>query len=210
LCTVRVRRATSLCFFFQAEDGIRDRNVTGVQTCALPILRAARARARPGVPHRDCGGVRGRPSGGRLARVRAALAGPGRGRRRNPFWRDQRGVGRDQALEDRGQAAAGGQRDPASGLDVLRGGARPPKPLICAFTDEMRAEGYAVESILRVLRQQGLEIAARTYRAWRRPARIADRTVTDALVEDKVRDLAWKVNPVTGRREMTPEGLYGR
>src|SRR5699024_12079893 len=28
------------CFFFQAEDGIRDRNVTGVQTCALPILVA--------------------------------------------------------------------------------------------------------------------------------------------------------------------------
>src|SRR5207249_9622635 len=26
---------------FQAEDGIRDRNVTGVQTCALPILAAA-------------------------------------------------------------------------------------------------------------------------------------------------------------------------
>src|SRR5699024_11504945 len=26
-----------LTFFFQAEDGIRDRNVTGVQTCALPI-----------------------------------------------------------------------------------------------------------------------------------------------------------------------------
>src|SRR5699024_12069508 len=26
-----------LRFFFQAEDGIRDRNVTGVQTCALPI-----------------------------------------------------------------------------------------------------------------------------------------------------------------------------
>src|SRR5699024_8980359 len=26
--------------FFQAEDGIRDRNVTGVQTCALPILEA--------------------------------------------------------------------------------------------------------------------------------------------------------------------------
>src|SRR5699024_11707081 len=25
-------------FFCQAEDGIRDRNVTGVQTCALPIL----------------------------------------------------------------------------------------------------------------------------------------------------------------------------
>ena len=26
-------------FFFQAEDGIRDVAVTGVQTCALPILQ---------------------------------------------------------------------------------------------------------------------------------------------------------------------------
>src|SRR5690606_41181976 len=29
-------------FFFQAEDGIRDFHVTGVQTCALPILAAQR------------------------------------------------------------------------------------------------------------------------------------------------------------------------
>src|SRR5207253_6680074 len=28
------------CFFFQAEDGIRDGHVTGVQTCALPISPA--------------------------------------------------------------------------------------------------------------------------------------------------------------------------
>src|SRR4051794_27121701 len=28
-------------FFFQAEDGIRDGRVTGVQTCALPILAFA-------------------------------------------------------------------------------------------------------------------------------------------------------------------------
>src|SRR5437867_9737545 len=39
-------------FFFQAEDGIRDRTVTGVQTCALPIsgrcaLSWRRRRARP-------------------------------------------------------------------------------------------------------------------------------------------------------------------
>src|SRR3712207_8604260 len=27
----------NFCFFFQAEDGIRDIGVTGVQTCALPI-----------------------------------------------------------------------------------------------------------------------------------------------------------------------------
>src|SRR5699024_11670125 len=40
-------------FFFQAEDGIRDRNVTGVQTCALPIF-ADGGRNRPAlrsIPH---------------------------------------------------------------------------------------------------------------------------------------------------------------
>src|SRR5437016_7737989 len=31
-------------FFFQAEDGIRDWSVTGVQTCALPIWAPTRAR----------------------------------------------------------------------------------------------------------------------------------------------------------------------
>src|SRR5205823_11795259 len=41
-----------MIFFFQAEDGIRDKLVTGVQTCALPILRIAvveelRSRRRP-------------------------------------------------------------------------------------------------------------------------------------------------------------------
>src|SRR5258706_11933890 len=33
-------------FFFQAEDGIRDWSVTGVQTCALPISRPVGARLR--------------------------------------------------------------------------------------------------------------------------------------------------------------------
>src|SRR5256886_12533446 len=32
-------------FFFQAEDGIRDLTVTGVQTCALPIFGKAHVRA---------------------------------------------------------------------------------------------------------------------------------------------------------------------
>src|SRR5207249_7000892 len=32
---------------FQAEDGIRDRNVTGVQTCALPISRGVGRSIRP-------------------------------------------------------------------------------------------------------------------------------------------------------------------
>src|SRR6266478_7895230 len=32
-----MRGSAGFCFFFQAEDGIRDLTVTGVQTCALPI-----------------------------------------------------------------------------------------------------------------------------------------------------------------------------
>src|SRR5215467_15413323 len=34
--------ALTLFFFFQAEDGIRDYKMTGVQTCALPIFPAYR------------------------------------------------------------------------------------------------------------------------------------------------------------------------
>src|SRR2546428_9959159 len=37
-------------FFFQAEDGIRDLIVTGVQTCALPIYRRGNTEARAGRP----------------------------------------------------------------------------------------------------------------------------------------------------------------
>src|SRR5258708_21720882 len=36
---------TSLFFFFQAEDGIRDDLVTGVQTCALPIFLGSYTQA---------------------------------------------------------------------------------------------------------------------------------------------------------------------
>src|SRR5437867_13206125 len=39
-------------FFFQAEDGIRDRTVTGVQTCALPILVLDHPVDRGTVHHR--------------------------------------------------------------------------------------------------------------------------------------------------------------
>src|SRR5207244_5107137 len=53
--------ADARLFFCQAEDGIRDDLVTGVQTCALPICptrrslrmgppRRARRRAHPGLP----------------------------------------------------------------------------------------------------------------------------------------------------------------
>src|SRR2546430_9757738 len=92
-----------LFFFFQAEDGIRDLTVTGVQTCALPILlgcgcgagsAAGTARARRARPkrRRQCvrdgaDGLDGRPAGelprlgvGRLAH----LVGPDRDLRWDP------------------------------------------------------------------------------------------------------------------------------
>src|SRR5690606_14370582 len=57
-----------LFFFFQAEDGIRDFHVTGVQTCALPIFANA-ASPKPDrewrgcvpIPLCICRGVRGAP-----------------------------------------------------------------------------------------------------------------------------------------------------
>src|SRR5262249_58839380 len=48
----------ALFFFFQAEDGIRDWSVTGVQTCALPIWALTAALAEPGrVRVRAAGGL---------------------------------------------------------------------------------------------------------------------------------------------------------
>src|SRR5690348_5389821 len=56
-------------FFFQAEDGIRDGRVTGVQTCALPILPSMMRWARPALARPQQGALhpaavvapRGRP-----------------------------------------------------------------------------------------------------------------------------------------------------
>src|SRR6266446_7614934 len=62
------------CFFFQAEDGIRDYKVTGVQTCALPILPGvARARSRRSVlPSGPGGSARERGNGLGNRRKRSA------------------------------------------------------------------------------------------------------------------------------------------
>src|SRR5260370_37326845 len=72
-------------FFFQAEDGIRDSSVTGVQTCALPIsrlrraFRTAHARTPPREPNQL--GIRGKklrvPEGETASRfARAELPAP--------------------------------------------------------------------------------------------------------------------------------------
>src|SRR5687767_15962714 len=59
-----------IVFFFQAEDGIRDKLVTGVQTCALPIFRVpVRPASHPvGRPPRSVIGAHRRPHGPRPSR----------------------------------------------------------------------------------------------------------------------------------------------
>src|SRR5439155_5879933 len=83
----------SIFFFFQAEDGIRDGHVTGVQTCALPISNAGRSRraVAAGQPS-GCGPVlNGRRS------LRRLLAAPfdGRNSRRSKHRSEERRVGKE-------------------------------------------------------------------------------------------------------------------
>src|SRR5437764_3940785 len=66
-------------FFFQAEDGIRDTSVTGVQTCALPISSGLRAlSASPGRSdrRRSARGARGPGPRRRSQRAASRRASP--------------------------------------------------------------------------------------------------------------------------------------
>src|SRR5258706_9987618 len=58
-------------FFFQAEDGIRDWSVTGVQTCALPIFRKSGAGTIVGIS--SIAGDRGRKGNPAYATTKAAM-----------------------------------------------------------------------------------------------------------------------------------------
>ena len=75
--------------------------------------------------------------------------------------------------------------------------------MIMGFIDEMRAEGHAVESICWVLREQGVQVAARTYGAWRAGPAPSARTVTDAVVVDALRATHGTPESLYGRRKMT-------
>src|SRR6266699_1424890 len=78
------KTVTYFVFFFQAEDGIRDADVTGVQTCALPISSDERLSPRSDDHCGRVGGVYRRPP-----------ANPGQ------VWRAHGGA--DRAEDDRGQ-----------------------------------------------------------------------------------------------------------
>lgn len=66
------------------------------------------------------------------------------------------------------------------------------------FIVSMRARGFGVESICKVLTEQDCQVAPRTYRAWKH-AGASQRDRTDAVIVDAL-------HAVRG----TPEGLYGR
>src|SRR6266498_5370561 len=59
-------------FFFQAEDGIRDADVTGVQTCALPISGRPPSAAPASPAREDMARGPGHPGGGGRAAPPAA------------------------------------------------------------------------------------------------------------------------------------------
>src|SRR6266853_2388861 len=69
-------------FFFQAEDGIRDLTVTGVQTCALPISRAWK-------PARTKGCCSRRPTSACVRRPRTRRRAP------RPLRSEERRVGKE-------------------------------------------------------------------------------------------------------------------
>src|SRR6266850_6940272 len=85
-------------FFFQAEDGIRDYKVTGVQTCALPIYPGRSAATRRPAP---LGMAGGRSANGGSPRIKRGGRRDGRGRSRGR----SRGGGRSRGVR------RGGGRD---------------------------------------------------------------------------------------------------
>lgn len=69
----------------------------------------------------------------------------------------------------------------------------------------MKADGHGVESTGEALREQGVRVAPRSYRAWK-TRRASERTRSDALIIDKLRSL----RQVDAKGRQKPEILYGR
>src|SRR5687768_18305812 len=92
-------RGVVFFFFFQAEDGIRDVAVTGVQTCALPIWSAAprRGAARPPRPRRtrETPTPCARPAARRAGRTPARSGAPPSGRVARAARSEERRVGKE-------------------------------------------------------------------------------------------------------------------
>lgn len=76
--------------------------------------------------------------------------------------------------------------------------------MILGFIEDQRAQGRSVGSICQVLREQGVRVAERTYRAWKR-AQPSTRDLQDAVIIDAI---------LTARGDAhggaSPESMYGR
>src|SRR5712672_1529235 len=111
-----VRCASFFVFFFQAEDGIRDKLVTGVQTCALPIWE--------GVAYGQ-GGLLPAPS----RHLHAPLPHERRpGNRRLPAQQGDRADGPGQRGGTAGAAAAVSPGCPTAATDPTQPGRRISRP----------------------------------------------------------------------------------
>src|SRR6266536_4174396 len=130
-------------FFFQAEDGIRDPLVTGVQTCALPICQWPRVTLAGSALARS------------TRRTTSSLAGTVREGPRQPKTRDEAG---DPA------AAAAGRPAPATAALARPGtGSRPRRPLARRPTSP--GPGF-VRGLLLAGHQRIVSTATGIMRAW--------------------------------------------
>src|SRR2546422_9586092 len=93
-----------IIFFFQAEDGIRDVAVTGVQTCALPISRPG-AAGRASAPRTP----RGRRNASRGAWLQSTESVPRRSARRMARMRGHSSTGRTSSSESSARPMSYGQ-----------------------------------------------------------------------------------------------------
>src|SRR2546426_9913889 len=125
------------CFFFQAEDGIRDYKVTGVQTCALPIstrrddmLGAAADAAQGTLVAADlpdqAGAVRDLVASYRRARAGETRTERGRPPARMAVMLPRRLLGGQAA--PRRTAAPGGVALACGSTPPAAGAGRPPRP----------------------------------------------------------------------------------
>src|SRR6266545_4373175 len=150
-------------FFFQAEDGIRDKLVTGVQTCALPICRPG-STPGPACSAQPSGGSRRRWPVTSSARAGYGSAGVPRRRHRPPApptARPPRSRGRSSSPARTAPARTAPARTASDKRDKAA-----PKPSGAASVSVSRARrsggaAAAVPDLLQALGQDVLQLGDR-------------------------------------------------
>src|SRR2546425_4671285 len=209
-------------FFFQAEDGIRDKLVTGVQTCALPISRGlALAPADPWDEVENLATGDEREAGDAAEHARHELAHRAAPRRRDPPVVEAHREPLELDARARDRVGGGGQRAPrrdeAGGADppVTEGETAAPDLQPVAPTVDDVVEGDPGPDVRQrapredrqagpVARRQTLERRPHRRCQDRRLRRRHDRGQRPVVVEDghqtgAARELALETREETGR-----------